>query len=250
MSRLDERVAVVTGGSRGIGRAVAVELANRGAVVVVNYHSNADAANEVLGLIHGSGSRGIAVQADVSDFSQAEGLIQRTLDEFGQIDILVNNAGTTRDQLMMKMPEEDWDLVIRTNLKSAYNTSRPAIKAMLRKRYGHIINMTSVAGIAGNAGQTNYSASKAGLIGFTKSLAREVASRSITVNAVAPGFVPTDLTEIVPDDLKAASLETIPLKRWGEAVEVAYAVAFLASDEAAYITGHVLSVDGGMVMGG
>ncbi len=249
MGRLDDRIAIVTGGSRGIGRAIALELARRGAAVVVNYHTHAEAANAVVAAIDGQGGRAMAIQADVSDLEQAEQLIRKALDQFGQIDILVNNAGTTRDMVIMMMPEADWDVVIATNLKSAFNCSKAAVKAMMRRRYGRIINMTSVAGIAGNAGQTNYSASKAGLIGFTKALAREVAARNITVNAVAPGFIPTDLTEGVPEEIKEASLKTIPLQRWGTAEEVAYAVAFLASDEASYITGHVLSVDGGMVMG-
>lgn len=249
MSRLDDRVAVVTGASRGIGRAVALELAKRGATVVVNYRGNAEAANEVVQAIEGQGGKAKAVQSDVSNFGQAEALVKETIDTFGKIDILVNNAGTTRDMLIMMMPEEDWDTVISTNLKSAYNVSKAAVKQMIRKRYGRIINMSSVAGIAGNAGQTNYSASKAGLIGLTKSLAREVATRNITVNAVAPGFIPTDLTEIVPEEIKEASLKSIPLGRWGTVEDVAFAVAFLASDEAGYITGHVLSVDGGMVMG-
>ncbi len=249
MSRLDGRVALVTGASRGIGRAIALELAQRGAAVVVNYHSHAEAAEEVVRLITAAGGTAQAMQADVSDYAQAERLVKDTLTAFGQLDILVNNAGTTRDMVIMMMPEEDWDLVIRTNLKSAYNCSKAAVKAMMRRRYGRIINISSVAGIAGNAGQTNYSASKAGLIGFTKALAREVAPRGITVNAVAPGYIPTDLTDNIPEDLKQASLSLIPLGRWGTPEEVAYAVAFLASDEAAYITGHVLSVDGGMVMG-
>lgn len=249
MSSLDERIAIVTGGSRGIGRAIALELARRGATVIVNYNSSADAANEVVDTIQAAGGQAKAVQANVANFSQAETLIKETVSEFGKLDILVNNAGTTRDMVIMMMPEEDWDHVLETNLKSVFNCSKAAVKSMMRKRYGRIINITSVAGIAGNAGQTNYSASKAGVIGFTKALAREVAARKITVNAVAPGFVPTDLTETVPDDIKEASLQAIPLGRWGTPEEVAYAVSFLASDESAYITGQTLSVDGGMVMG-
>ena len=249
MGRLDGKVALVTGGSRGIGRAVALELSRRGAAVAVNYHSNSGAADEVVKAIETAGGTAKAFQADVSDFAQAEGLVKQTVESMGDLHVLVNNAGTTRDMLIMMMPEEDWDSVIRTNLKSAYNCSKHAVKHMMRKRYGHIVNMTSVAGIAGNAGQTNYSASKAGLIGFTKALAREVAARNVTVNAVAPGFIPTDLTEIVPEEIKTASLNAIPLKRWGTVEEVAFAVAFLASDESEYITGQILSVDGGMVMG-
>ncbi len=249
MGGLDERVALVTGASRGIGRAIALELARRGAKVAVNYNRSGDAAAEVVDAITADGGEAIAMQADVSDFDAAGNLVKETVSHFSQIDILVNNAGTTRDMIIMLMPEEDWDTVILTNLKSAFNCSKAAVRPMMRKRYGRIINITSVAGIAGNAGQTNYSASKAGLIGFTKSLAREVAARNITVNAVAPGFVPTDLTESVPEDIKTSSLEAIPLGRWGTPEEVAYAVAFLAGDEAGYITGQVISVDGGMVMG-
>lgn len=249
MSDLSERVAVVTGASRGIGREIALELARRGAALVVNYNRSAGAAEEVVSAIKDEGGEAVAVQADVSDFEQAQQLIKSALDAYDKIDILVNNAGTTRDMLLMMMPEQDWDDVVRINLKSAYNCSKAALRPMMRKRYGRIINMTSAAGIAGNPGQTNYSASKAGLIGLTKSLAREIGARSITVNAVAPGFVPTDLTESVPENIREASIQQIPLGRWGTAEEVAYAVAFLASDEASYITGHVLSVDGGMVMG-
>lgn len=249
MIDLTNQIAIVTGGSRGIGRAIAIELAKHGATVVVNYRSSAEAAQEVVGVIEAGGGSATAFQADVSQFGEAENLIKETVNQYGKLDILVNNAGTTRDMVIMMMPEDDWDTVIKTNLKSAFNCSKAAVKTMMRKRHGRIINISSVAGIAGNAGQTNYSASKAGLIGFTKSLAREVAPRKITVNAVAPGFVPTDLTESVPEDIKEASLATIPLGRWGKPEEVAYAVAFLASDEAAYITGQVLSIDGGMVMG-
>ncbi len=241
--------AVVTGASRGIGQAIAVELGRRGAKVVVNYAKDADGANTTVQKIQAAGGEAKAMQADVADFKAAEGLIKAAVEAHSGLDILVNNAGTTRDMVIMLMPEADWDVVIQTNLKSAYNCSKAAVKTMLRKRYGRIVNITSVSGIAGNAGQTNYSASKAGLIGLTKALAREVAARNITVNAVAPGFVPTSLTNDLPAELKDASLKAIPLGRWGTAEEVAYAVAFLASDEAAYITGQVLSVDGGMVMG-
>ena len=241
--------AVVTGASRGIGQAIAVELGRRGAKVVVNYAKDADGANATVQKIQAAGGEAKAMQADVADFKAAEGLIKAAVEAQGGLDILVNNAGTTRDMVIMLMPEADWDVVIQTNLKSAYNCSKAAVKAMMRKRYGRIINIASVSGIAGNAGQTNYSASKAGLIGLTKALAREVAARNITVNAVAPGFVPTALTNDLPAALKDASLKAIPLGRWGTAEDVAYAVAFLVSDEAAYITGQVLSVDGGMVMG-
>lgn len=246
--RFEDKVVVVTGSSRGIGRGIALEFGREGASVVVNYNSNADAADEVVDAIEAMGSQAIAVQADVSDFSEAEKLIKSALDEFDDLQVLVNNAGTTRDGLIMTMKELDWDYVLNTNLKSTFNCSRAAVRYMIRKRYGRIINVTSVSGQIGNAGQTNYSASKAGQIGFTKALAREVASRKITVNAVAPGFISTDLTETLPEDLKAGLKDLIPLKRIGTPEEVAKAVLYLASDDAAYVTGHVLTIDGGMAM--
>jgi 3-oxoacyl-[acyl-carrier protein] reductase len=245
---LQGKVAVVTGASRGIGKAIAIELGKRGVKVVVNYAKSADGANEAVEAIKASGSEAVAMQADVTDSKAATALIKTAVDTYGRIDILVNNAGTTRDQVIMMMPEEDWDTVITTNLKSTFNCSKAAVKSMMRQRYGRIITISSVSGVLGNAGQTNYSASKAGLIGFTRALAREVAPRHITVNAIAPGFIPTDLTANVPENLKAESLKAIPLGRWGTVDEIAYAVAFLASDEAAYITGQTLNVDGGMAM--
>ncbi len=248
MSSLAGKVAVVTGGARGIGRGIALELAQRGAKVVVNYNSRPDAADEVVQIIKGSGGDAIAVQADVSQLDAAQKLIKAALDFGGRLDILVNNAGTTRDMLLAMMPEGDWDLVIATNLKSAYNCSKAALKPMMRQKYGRMVNITSVAGLSGNGGQTNYSASKAGLIGFTKSLAKEVGGRNITVNAVAPGFIPTDLTNEILGKIQEEAIKATPLGRLGTVEDVAKAVAFLASDDAAFITGQVLSVDGGMVM--
>lgn len=247
---LEHKAAVVTGASRGIGRAIALELARRGARVVVNYHRNAEAAAEVVAAIEAASGQAIAVRADVGDFEQAAGLIRAATDAFGQVDILVNNAGTTRDQLLMLMKEEDWDTVLRTNLKSVFNCCKAAARPMVRRRQGRIVNVTSISGIAGQGGQTNYAASKAGIIGFTKSLAKELGSRNVTVNCVAPGFIPTDLTAGLPEELKQRAIEATPLKRMGQPEEVAYAVAFLASDEASFITGETLTVDGGLVMMG
>jgi 3-oxoacyl-[acyl-carrier protein] reductase len=248
MAQLSDRIAVVTGASRGIGRGIALELAQRGATVVVNFQRNADAANEVVEQITSAGGQAMAFQADVSQEQDANNLIKATTDAYGKIDILVNNAGTTRDNVIMMMGADDFDTVIQTNLRSTWLCSKAAVRAMMRKRYGRIINITSVSGIMGNAGQTNYSASKAGIIGLTKALAREVAARNITVNAVAPGFVATDLTASLPQELAQKLNEHIPLGRWGTVEDVMYATAFLASDEAAYITGHILAVDGGLAM--
>jgi 3-oxoacyl-[acyl-carrier protein] reductase len=245
---LENKVAIVTGGSRGIGRAIALEFAVRGAAVVVNYNKSPEAAEEVVKKIQSAGGKAASYKADVSDFNQAEALVKFAVEIFGDLSILVNNAGITRDQLIMMMPEADWDVVINTNLKSSFNCSKAAVKHMLRKRTGRIINMASVAGQMGNAGQTNYSASKAGQIGFTKALAREVAARNITVNAIAPGFVDTEILDGMTPETLAAALKMVPLARKGKPEEIAYAAAFLASDEAAYITGQVLGVDGGMAM--
>jgi 3-oxoacyl-[acyl-carrier protein] reductase len=245
---LEGRVAIVTGASRGIGRAIAEELARRGAAVVANYHHSAQQADELVEAIKAAGGQALAVQADVADFQQAQNLVKNALDSFGGLDILVNNAGITRDTLIMMMAEEDWDRVLKTNLKSTFNCSKAAVRYMMRKRYGRIVNITSVSGQMGNPGQTNYSASKAGQIGFTKALAREVAARNITVNAVAAGYIDTEIWADVPEEARQVALSLIPLGRKGEPQEVAYAVAFLVSDQAAYITGQILGIDGGMAM--
>jgi 3-oxoacyl-[acyl-carrier protein] reductase len=248
MGRLDGKVAVVTGASRGIGRAVATKLSSLGARVVVNYLSNKTAAEDVLHVIQELGGEAIAVQADVGVFEDAQGLIQSALDHFGRLDILVNNAGTTRDALLVRMSEEDWDVVINTNLKGAFNCTKAAQRPMIKQRYGRIVNISSIAGIMGNAGQANYTAAKAGLIGFTKAVAKEVGSRNITVNAIAPGYIPTDLSATIPPELVVKGMELTPLGHPGTTEDIANAVAFFVSEEASYITGQVLAVDGGLTM--
>ncbi len=252
MSDLAGRIALVTGAGKGIGRAVALELARRGATVCVNDLTGDNCASTIQE-IEGVGGTATCAAADVSDFAQAEAMINDVVAAHGKLDILVNNAGTRRDNLIMRMEEADFDFIIRVNLKSAWNCAKAAIRPMMRKRYGRIVNMASVSGIAGQAGQTNYSASKAGLIGLTKALAREVASRNITVNAVAPGFVLTDLTRDLPQQIGEQAMAqlnaAIPMGRWANVEDIAYAVAFFCHEEAGYITGQVLSVDGGMVMG-
>ena len=245
---LENKVAIVTGGSRGIGRAIALEFAERGAAVVVNYNKSPESAEEVVKKIQEAGGKAAAFQADVSDFKQAEALVKFAIDTFGDLSILVNNAGITRDQLIMMMPEADWDAVINTNLKSTFNCSKAAVKHMMRKRTGRIINMASVAGQMGNPGQTNYSASKGGQIAFTKALAREVAARNITVNAIAPGFVDTEILDAMTPEALEIALKMVPLARKGKPEEIAFTASFLASDGSAYITGQVVGVDGGMAM--
>lgn len=248
MRGLKGKVALVTGASRGIGRGIALRLAEEGCKVIVNYNRSAGAAQDVVDQITRNGGEAIAIQADVSNGQEAQRLVREALNTFGRVDILVNNAGTTRDTLLLTMKEADWDLVINTNLKSCYNVTKAVLRSMMKQRFGRIVNITSVSGITGQAGQTNYSASKAGIIGFTKSLAKEVGSRNITVNAVAPGFIPTDLTANLPQDLKDALIKLTALGRMGTVEEVAGVVAFLASDDASYITGQVIVVDGGLVM--
>ena len=242
------KVALVTGSSSGIGAAIAKELAGAGAAVAVHYRGNEAGAQEVADAIREAGGTCALFQADVSDVAQAAELVKRVQESLGGLDILVNNAGTTRDTLLMTMSEDAWDTVIATNLKSVYAVTRAALRGMVRKRWGRIINITSVVGLTGQAGQTNYAASKAGIVGFTKSLAREVASRNITVNAVAPGFIPTALTGLLNDEQRDEIIRGTPMGRMGAPEEVAWAVAFLAAERSSFITGQVVTVDGGLVM--
>ena len=245
---LDGKTALVTGASRGIGRAIALCLAAEGARVAINYAGNVRAAEEVKTAIEAAGGTAILCQADIADSSAVEAMVANVVKEFGTIDILVNNAGITRDALLMRMKDEDFAKVLNTNLKGVFYCTKAVSKLMMKKRSGRIVNMASVVGLVGNAGQTNYAAAKAGVIGFSKSAAKELASRGITVNVVAPGFIGTDMTAGLPESVKEKMLTDIPLGRMGAPEDVANAVLFLASDQASYITGQVVNVDGGMVM--
>ena len=244
---LTGKVALVTGGSRGIGRAIATALAAHGARVTINYASNAGAAEEAVQSL-GGGSAAVAIAGDVGDPATAAKLIEGTIAAFGRIDILVNNAGVTSDNLILRMSDEEWDRVLTTNLKGAFHVTKAALRPMVRQRWGRVISIASVAGMVGNAGQANYSASKAGLIGFTKAVAKEVASRNITANVIAPGFIDTEMTEGLTEAQRAEIMHMVAAGRTGRPNDVAPAAVFLASEEAAYVTGHVLTVDGGLVM--
>ncbi|PMQ00902.1 MAG: beta-ketoacyl-ACP reductase [Dictyoglomus sp. NZ13-RE01] len=245
---LKDKVALVTGGSRGIGRAIVIALAKEGAKVVINYRSNEESARETLEEVEKLGAVGYLYKADVSNEEEVENMFKDILTKFGRLDILVNNAGITRDNLLLRMKLEDWEAVMATNLRSVFLCTRAAAKIMIKQRSGRIINISSIVGEMGNIGQANYSASKAGIIGFTKTVARELASRGITVNAVAPGFIETEMTESIAPDLKDLYLKQIPLQRFGKPEEVANLVKFLASEEAGYITGAVINIDGGLAM--
>lgn len=245
---LMDKVAIVTGASRGIGREIALCLAEKGVSVVVNYAGNEKKANEVVDQIKSMGQDAIAVQADVSNSEDVAAMVKATIDTYGKIDILVNNAGITKDTLLMRMKEEDWDSVINTNLKGVFLCTKAVSRYMARQKRGKIINISSIVGVVGNVGQANYVAAKAGVIGLTKSTARELASRNVNVNAVAPGFITTDMTDTLKESLKQEMLKSIPLARFGEAKEVAKAVVFLASEDSDYITGQTIQVNGGMAM--
>ena len=248
MSDTGKRLALVTGGSRGIGRAIALQLASCGYRVAANYQSAQGAAEELVQSIRSSGGEAAAFQADVSDSDQVKALFKDVSEKMGSVEVLVANAGVTRDNLLMRMKDEDWQKVLTTNLNSVYYCTREAIRPMMKARYGRIIAISSVVGLTGNAGQANYAAAKAGVLGLMKSLARELASRGITANSIAPGYIETDMTAVLPEEVRAAVLEKIPLARYGQPEDIAKAVAFLASEDASYITGQVLAVDGGMTM--
>lgn len=245
---LQGKCALVTGGSRGIGRAVCLELARQGARVAVNYAGNAAAAEETVSACVALGAEAFALRADVADAAACETMVKEVLSRFGRLDILVNNAGVTRDGLMPMMKEADWDAVLDTNLKGAFHCMKAVYRPMMKQKYGRVVNLSSIVGLRGNAGQANYAASKAGLIGLTKSMAKELAARNVTVNAVAPGFIDTDMTAALPEKAREAMLTAIPMGRLGQVEDVAKAVAFFAGDDATYITGQVLCVDGGMAV--
>ncbi len=248
MADLKGRVALVTGAGRGIGRATALRLGQDGAIVAVNYNASAAPAQEVVGLIESAGGRALAVQADVSDPAQVDAMVARVIKELGGLHVLVSNAGITRDNLLMRMSVQEWDDVLNTNLRASYFLVKAVSRQMVRQRFGRIVAVSSVVGLTGNVGQANYAAAKAGLIAFIRSVAAEYAGRNITANAVAPGFIETDITAGLPDEVKQAILSRIPMGRYGRPEEVANAIAFLVGDDASYITGQVLNIDGGMVM--
>ncbi|MFJ5765196.1 3-oxoacyl-[acyl-carrier-protein] reductase [Lysinibacillus sp. NPDC093210] len=248
MRKLEGKVAVVTGASRGIGRAIALKLADEGAKVIVNYSGSQAKAEEVVATIQANGGEALAVQASVSKTEEVTALMEAAVKTFGSLDILVNNAGITRDNLLMRMKEDEWDDVLNTNLKGVFLCTKAVTRQMMKQRAGRIINISSIVGVAGNAGQANYVAAKAGVIGLTKTTAKELASRNILVNAIAPGFIETEMTEQLPEDLKQGMLTQIPLAKLGQPEDIAKAVVFLASDDANYMTGQTLHIDGGMVM--
>ena len=245
---LSKKNALITGGSRGIGRAIAIELSRQGINIIITYNSSEEKALEVIKEVENNGVKGLAVKVDVSSEEDVKNMMKTIKNQFDSVDILVNNAGVTKDNLLLRMKTEEWDKVMDTNLKGVYLCTKAVARGMMKKRYGKIINIASVVGISGNAGQGNYSASKAGVIGFTKSIAKELGSRGITVNGVAPGFVETDMTEVLSENIKKHSLNMIPLKRFGKPEDIANVVGFLCSEKADYITGQIINVDGGMLM--